>query len=545
MVRAVTPIVSLLAVVVLCAKAPAAEQPVAPATQAALEVSRDTRWQPLDGEVAFTLGGLAVAPDKIAVCFRWHKPDADQATSECVPSTSVRRLPRATKDNDTDFRFAARVPNLDGGASGVPWIAGWRHAGWTGAVPVADMVVHASGGSGQAAYSVEGCGPVGISTVWIALLAAAASVGAFSAFLVYCASRRNIPGGRLLRVVASPNGVASLSQFQILLWTIVIGAGAVYVMVLTGNLIDVPTPTLGLLGVSGFALIGSQIVGNADGSPKRIDPPGPVQNLAVSGAPLNDAVTLIWAAPQGETGPFACTLRLRENGTTNWQVWRHDIQSAPVTVSGLTPGGCYDFEICAVNAGGVGQSALLLGVKLDPGAAAAGVSRPAPLTGLAAKPVSETAITLSWALPASHPDAVKVQYRPAGTLLWFSGRSVGGSATQETVGDLDSGTEYEFQAVAVTAWVPGLPAETVTAATLPRLPKWADLVVIEGENGVEIDLSRVQMLIFTSIAAAFTSLTLLQTGQIPDIPPGELALIGLSNGVYLASKAARKGAASR
>jgi hypothetical protein len=59
---------------------------------------------------------------------------------------------------------------------------------------------------------------------------------------------------------------------------------------------------------------------------------------------------------------------------------------------------------------------------------------------------------------------------------------------------------------------------------------------MSGDTNVEIDLTRVQMLLFTSIAAAFTGMTLIDTGEIPDIPLGVLALIGLSNGVYLASK---------
>jgi hypothetical protein len=38
----------------------------------------------------------------------------------------------------------------------------------------------------------------------------------------------------------------------------------------------------------------------------------------------------------------------------------------------------------------------------------------------------------------------------------------------------------------------------------------------------------------------FTGLTLINTGTIPEIPTGELALVGVSNGVYLAAKAAGK-----
>lgn len=61
---------------------------------------------------------------------------------------------------------------------------------------------------------------------------------------------------------------------------------------------------------------------------------------------------------------------------------------------------------------------------------------------------------------------------------------------------------------------------------------------MSGDPDNQIDLARLQMLAFTSIAALFTGLTLFNTGTIPDIPVGELALVGVSNGVYLAFKAA-------
>ena len=59
-------------------------------------------------------------------------------------------------------------------------------------------------------------------------------------------------------------------------------------------------------------------------------------------------------------------------------------------------------------------------------------------------------------------------------------------------------------------------------------------------DATEVDLARLQMLVFTTIAAVFTALTLINTGAIPDIPVGELALVGVSNGVYLSSKVATK-----
>jgi hypothetical protein len=108
-----------------------------------------------------------------------------------------------------------------------------------------------------------------------------------------------------------------------------------------------------------------------------------------------------------------------------------------------------------------------------------------------------------------------------------------------TVAGLDGGIDYEFQVFAVTGGLAGAPSDVVVATTIVRKPRWSDLVMSE-DSGTQVDLARLQMLVFTSIAAVFTGLTLFNTGAIPDIPVGELALVGVSNGVYLASKVAGK-----
>jgi len=65
-----------------------------------------------------------------------------------------------------------------------------------------------------------------------------------------------------LRLISTSNGWASLSQLQILLWTFVVGAGAVYVMTLTGTLIAISSGALALLGIAGAAAVLSEVVRN-------------------------------------------------------------------------------------------------------------------------------------------------------------------------------------------------------------------------------------------------------------------------------------------
>jgi hypothetical protein len=63
-------------------------------------------------------------------------------------------------------------------------------------------------------------------------------------------------------------------------------------------------------------------------------------------------------------------------------------------------------------------------------------------------------------------------------------------------------------------------------------PSWRDLIASDDE----IDVTRLQMLLFTVLIAVFVSIHVIDSFQIPEIPPSFLGLMGLSNGVYLLSK---------
>jgi len=117
---------------------------------------------------------------------------------------------------------------------------------------------------------------VGISYRLLALFVTAVAIAiAWKALLVW-SDYRNIIGGLILRIVANRNGYASLSQFQILLWTVVIGAGLTYVMALSGSLIDVPDQVLAVLGISGFSALSAAYAGTR----QKKDVPPPAQPAA-------------------------------------------------------------------------------------------------------------------------------------------------------------------------------------------------------------------------------------------------------------------------
>lgn len=59
---------------------------------------------------------------------------------------------------------------------------------------------------------------------------------------------------------------------------------------------------------------------------------------------------------------------------------------------------------------------------------------------------------------------------------------------------------------------------------------------VDGSVVQTIDVTRVQMLFFTLITAAFVVLKVVSSYEIPPIPDGFMTLMGISNAVYLGSK---------
>jgi hypothetical protein len=108
--------------------------------------------------------------------------------------------------------------------------------------------------------------------------------------------------------------------------------------------------------------------------------------------------------------------------------------------------------------------------------------------------------------------------------------------TSTDVDGLDAYTAYDVRVSAAAALqMYGLPVTLNLSTVGPRKPLWSDLVV-QSDGQDEIDITRVQMLFFTVIVALFVGLRVLTSSEIPDVPPGFLILMGISNGVYLTSK---------
>ena len=136
------------------------------------------------------------------------------------------------------------------------------------------------GADGNFAIAADVSHTIGVANpFWALLLAVLTVLLAFGVLSLISYRRLKRLGlgdlNPVIRIITTPNGYASLSQFQMVLWTFVVAGSAVYVMVLSGELIEVTTGTLVLLGISGAVTVGTQlhdnrVIGAAPASPSPI-----------------------------------------------------------------------------------------------------------------------------------------------------------------------------------------------------------------------------------------------------------------------------------
>ena len=341
-------------------------------SQGSTESLQSKSWQPIGGQIEFTINSFQpIDPNaSVTTCFRWKVKDGS------VPQPTEQRPTLVDLSNGgRTLKVAVEVPDPGGERRSLFDSALERRVGL---VPIAQVRIVALK---DQIPLVDVQTEIGVTRPLVSLLLAAAVL--LLAFVVLDRIvRRRIdhPGilkaNPLLRIIATPGATASLSQFQILVWTFVVAGSAVYVASLSGQLVQVTTGTLVLLGISGATTLAAQAyVGG--------------QAAKAAAKPDSDAAQ-----------PDADTAAQRE---------RHAQQEA-------------------------------------------GNTRP--------------------------PDT--------------------------------------------------------------RVPRWSDLIINDQNTAVrEIDVSRVQMLLFTLISAVFVVSKVITAYVIPEIPVGYLTLMGISNGVYVGSKMVR------
>ena len=226
-----------------------------------VQLDPDTLWRPRGAEVRFTLGSGSGSPplvSRVLACFRWRLVNVVPRTGDggYVPSPLIRSVPNTAGL----VEYGAIVPSLAeawhfGSGPKDPRVVEYTGM-WT--VPIADMqaVVELTDGT-----RIPVILPVGITYVpgalgvLVMLLACALAVlWRWAPMDARDAARGGLArrlSNHALAVLRGNDNLASLAQFQIMLWAFVVGAAASYVMALSGNLISISAGTLTLLGIAG------------------------------------------------------------------------------------------------------------------------------------------------------------------------------------------------------------------------------------------------------------------------------------------------------
>ena len=195
---------------------------------------------------------------------------------------------------------------------------------------------------------------------------------------------------------------------------------------------------------------------------ETLAPPGAPTSLGAT--PGNAQVALSWTAPasSGRTPITDYVIQYEVTGSGSWSVFSDGTSTATsATVTGLTNGTSYDFEIAAVNSDGTGSYSST--------ATATPVTTPGAPTGVSATPGNAQAI-VSFTAPASTGGSVITGYTVTSNPGGFTGT---GSASPITVTGLTNGTAYTFTVTATNILGTGpasSPSSAVTPATLPGTP---------------------------------------------------------------------------
>jgi hypothetical protein len=360
-------------------------------------------WSPLGDTIRFTIKSFSAIPEdaSVLVCFRWESGSASKGGFlETHPSQLDLSSDRK------QLNVTVKVPD-DLGAQP----ANVNHVALLPLVPLAEVQILALDHANHLVADVPA--EIGITSPFAAVVLAIVATILGLAILSRV-KRPQAVGIRkarwLLQLISTKDGFASLSQLQVLLWTFVVAVSAVYVMSLSGRLVEITSGTLILLGIAGAAGVGAAVH---------------------NGAQITNA--------QSAADDAAATHAKAQNAAAQ----------AAVATQAATD---------------AKEAARLAQEKQD--------------------------------------DA---------------GKKAGEAEKLKKI------------------------AERLKNPPEDQIPKWSDLLINQTitDTGVvaqEVDVTRVQMLLFTLVTAVFVLITVATTYVIPEIPSGFVTLMGISNGVYLGSK---------
>ncbi len=376
-----------LAVADQCKDATPEAKPVATVT-----IDPSTPWQPRGGELRFIVTSADAATAtllkdaKAVACFRWTGPDPQPNPNEFIGPIGVTSLSYSSTSTSSKAVFGVTVPETLPEVSSNLWQRFWDPKDGPfqfillRTIPKAVLRVVLLDANGKSIVVADQT--FGVTSLLAACFLTILAVIVAALLLDLWARARHVPGGNpVVRLISTRDGYVSLSQFQIMLWSFLFGAGAVYVMGLSGSLIDIPSGALVLLGIAGASTVAAKIKTANAGTTDSATPPaqprpaslpsGPVSGLMAS-AQSAHGVGLEWTAPA--TVPNAPVDRYRVEysvaGLKAWQSAGPPVIGTSMRVEHLIRGTQYDFQVFAENSAGASAATSVASATLAQGAPA-------------------------------------------------------------------------------------------------------------------------------------------------------------------------------
>ena len=196
-------------------------------------------------------------------------------------------------------------------------------------------------------------------------------------------------------------------------------------------------------------------------------PPGAPTSLSASAG--NGQVSLSWSAPSssGTASISRYDYRYDTNNDGSWASWRSTgSTSTSYTVTGLTNGTLYDFQVRAVSSVGAGP-----GSNTDTETPRRPIVLPSSPRSLAAE-AGDAQVALTWQVPLTTGSGIteyEYRYDTSDDGSWQIWRSTGSTSTSYTVTGLSNNTLYAFEVRARNSDGAGTASNKVTATPLQSI----------------------------------------------------------------------------
>ena len=222
---------------------------------------------------------------------------------------------------------------------------------------------------------------------------------------------------------------------------------------------------------------GRGAVAEVDATPVAV----PTAPTGLAAAPGDTQVVLTWTLPTDSGALTKVQVRHKADTAKDWQAWVDLAANATTyTVTGLTNGELYNFEVRAENASGAGASAA---ISATPTTAPGAPTKLSTVSG-------DTEVVVLWTLPTNtnQIDRVELRYKvkTAPDTGWSEWRSLAGTAERERVTGLVNGTDYVFEVRAVNAVGTGPSASVEGTPELAKPSAPSNLQASAGDTQVTL-----------------------------------------------------------